>query len=220
MLRVPPVALRRCRRPTASSGEGHFLLATLKVGRPSSTALRCRRRCANSPRGRPVRRVLPPIQAWKRRGAWAKKLGASESASASPNRQPHGRTRPKRIARPETPCPSQDGAAPVREDRICKPFADRLWKQSHTLDTKALSERAGGPRRFATWPGTVPRRVAKRRVARGPGGSGRRLGARPRDRATAAAQASVMTTGVPSCTWWNSHSASGMCIRMQPCEAE
>jgi hypothetical protein len=33
-------------------------------------------------------------------------------------------------------------------------------------------------------------------------------------------QASVITTGVPSCTWWKSHSASGMCMRMQPCEAE
>ncbi len=32
--------------------------------------------------------------------------------------------------------------------------------------------------------------------------------------------ASVMTTGVPSLTWWKSHSASGMCMRMQPCEAE
>jgi len=32
--------------------------------------------------------------------------------------------------------------------------------------------------------------------------------------------ASVMTTGVPSFTWWKSHSASGMCIRMHPCEAE
>ena len=29
-----------------------------------------------------------------------------------------------------------------------------------------------------------------------------------------------MTTGVPSCTWWKSHSASGMCMRMHPCEAE
>lgn len=31
---------------------------------------------------------------------------------------------------------------------------------------------------------------------------------------------SVMTTGVPISTWWKSHSASEMCIRMQPCEAE
>ena len=30
----------------------------------------------------------------------------------------------------------------------------------------------------------------------------------------------VMTTGVPSSTWWKSHSASGICIRMHPCEAE
>src|SRR5262245_24495619 len=33
-------------------------------------------------------------------------------------------------------------------------------------------------------------------------------------------QLSVIRTGVPSATWWNTHSASGMCIRMQPCEAE
>jgi hypothetical protein len=29
-----------------------------------------------------------------------------------------------------------------------------------------------------------------------------------------------MNTGVPICTRWNSHSASGMRIRMHPCEAE
>ena len=29
-----------------------------------------------------------------------------------------------------------------------------------------------------------------------------------------------MNTGVPSFTRWNSHSASGMRMRMQPCEAE
>ena len=33
-------------------------------------------------------------------------------------------------------------------------------------------------------------------------------------------QALVMTTGVPISTCVNSHSASGMCIRMQPCDAE
>ena len=32
--------------------------------------------------------------------------------------------------------------------------------------------------------------------------------------------ASTMKTGVPMRTWPNSHSASGMRIRMQPCEAE
>jgi hypothetical protein len=29
-----------------------------------------------------------------------------------------------------------------------------------------------------------------------------------------------MKTGVPMWTWLKSHSASGMCIRMQPCEAD
>ena len=33
-------------------------------------------------------------------------------------------------------------------------------------------------------------------------------------------QLSVIRTGVPISTWWNTHSASGMCIRMQPCDAE
>jgi hypothetical protein len=32
--------------------------------------------------------------------------------------------------------------------------------------------------------------------------------------------ASVMTTGVPMWTCWNNHSASGMCMRMHPCDAE
>ena len=32
--------------------------------------------------------------------------------------------------------------------------------------------------------------------------------------------ADTMKTGVPTSTWSNSHSASGMRIRMQPCEAE
>ena len=32
--------------------------------------------------------------------------------------------------------------------------------------------------------------------------------------------AATMKTGVPTVTWLKSHSASGMCIRMQPCEAE
>ena len=33
-------------------------------------------------------------------------------------------------------------------------------------------------------------------------------------------QAATMNTVVPTSTWLNSHSASGMCIRMQPCETE
>ena len=32
--------------------------------------------------------------------------------------------------------------------------------------------------------------------------------------------AETMKTGVPTVTWLKSHSASGMCMRMQPCEAE
>ena len=32
--------------------------------------------------------------------------------------------------------------------------------------------------------------------------------------------AATMKTVVPTVTWLKSHSASGMCIRMQPCEAE
>ena len=33
-------------------------------------------------------------------------------------------------------------------------------------------------------------------------------------------QAGTMNTGVPTVTWSNSHSADGMNMRMQPCEAE
>ena len=44
--------------------------------------------------------------------------------------------------------------------------------------------------------------------------------ARPVYRAVSAPQLSVITTGAPISTWWKSHSASGICMRMQPCEAE
>ncbi len=43
---------------------------------------------------------------------------------------------------------------------------------------------------------------------------------RERKRKLRRAYASVMATGVPILTCWKSHSASGMCMRMQPCEAE
>src|SRR5436190_12946947 len=33
-------------------------------------------------------------------------------------------------------------------------------------------------------------------------------------------QAETMKTGVPTCTWLKSHSASEMSMRMQPCDAE
>ena len=33
-------------------------------------------------------------------------------------------------------------------------------------------------------------------------------------------QAATMNTVVPTSTWLNSHSASGMCMRMHPCETE
>ena len=39
-----------------AGGDAGFPVATLDSGRPSSTAQRCRRRCAHSPRGRPLAR--------------------------------------------------------------------------------------------------------------------------------------------------------------------
>jgi hypothetical protein len=38
--------------------------------------------------------------------------------------------------------------------------------------------------------------------------------------AKARSRAQTMTTGVPMWTWSNSQVASGMCMRMQPCDAE
>jgi hypothetical protein len=39
-------------------------------------------------------------------------------------------------------------------------------------------------------------------------------------RPSGSAYAETITTGVPTETWPNSHSASGIRIRMQPCDAE
>lgn len=39
-------------------------------------------------------------------------------------------------------------------------------------------------------------------------------------RALSQGQCGTMKTGVPISTFWNSHSASGMRMRMHPCEAE
>ena len=47
-----------------------------------------------------------------------------------------------------------------------------------------------------------------------------RLQARLQPRRHDVTQAGTMKTGVPTSTWSNSHSASGMYMRMQPCEAE
>ena len=51
--------------------------------------------------------------------------------------------------------------------------------------------------------------------------SGERLGRELRlARGPKSSSSTTMKTGVPTVTWSNSHSASGTCMRMQPCETE